>query len=39
MLEGTAAEIVDFALGKPELPIQSGDLPATAAALRDLLAA
>jgi putative DNA primase/helicase len=39
MLEGTAAEIVDFAVGKPELPIQSGDLPATAAALRDLLAA
>jgi putative DNA primase/helicase len=40
MREGNAAEIVDLALKpKPELMIHAGDLPATAAALRDLLAA
>jgi hypothetical protein len=40
MREGTAAEIVDLVLTpKPELMIHAGDLPATAAALRDLLAA
>jgi hypothetical protein len=40
MRDGTAAEIVDFALtSKPELMIHAGDLPATAVALRDLLAA
>jgi hypothetical protein len=38
MLDGTAAEIVDLALTKPELLIHAGDLPATAAALRDLFA-
>jgi hypothetical protein len=35
----TAAEIVDLALQKPELVIHGGNLPATAEALRDLLAA
>jgi putative DNA primase/helicase len=39
MREGTAAEIVDLALQKPELVIHSGNLPATAETLRDLLAA
>ena len=39
MRDGTAAEIVDLALKKPELVIHSGNLPATAEALRDLLAA
>src|SRR5262249_6853974 len=40
MREKTTAEIVDLALkGKPELIVYSGDLPATAEALRDLLAA
>ena len=40
MRDGTAAEIVDLALQpKPELAIHSGNLPATAEALRDLLAA
>jgi hypothetical protein len=40
MRKGTAAEIVDLALKpKPELIIHAGDLPATAEALRDLLAA
>jgi hypothetical protein len=35
----TAAEIVDLALQKPELVIHGDNLPATAEALRDLLAA
>jgi putative DNA primase/helicase len=40
MRDGNASEIVDLALKrKPELVIHAGDLPATAAALRDLLAA
>src|SRR5215813_6884646 len=40
MREKTTAEIVDLALkAKPELVIHKGDLPATAEALRDLLAA
>ena len=40
MREGTAAEIVDLALKpKPELVIHAGNLPATAEALRNLLAA
>ena len=40
MSDSTAAEIVDLALRlKPELIIHSGDLPATAEALRDLFAA
>jgi hypothetical protein len=40
MRDGTAGEIVDFALKpKPELMIYAGDLPAAAAALRDLFAA
>jgi hypothetical protein len=40
MHERTAAEIVDLALQpKPELVIHGGNLPATAEALRDLLAA
>ena len=40
MRDGTAAEIVDLALRpKPELVIHAGNLPATAEALRDLLAA
>ena len=40
MRDGTAAEIVDLALKpKPELVIHAGNLPATAEALRDLLAA
>jgi hypothetical protein len=40
MRDGTAAEIVDLALQpKPELVIHGGNLPATAEALRDLLAA
>jgi putative DNA primase/helicase len=40
MRDGTAAEIVELALTpKPELMIYAGDLPATATALRDLLAA
>jgi hypothetical protein len=40
MRDGTTAEIVDLALTpKPELMIHAGNLPATAAALRDLLAA
>jgi putative DNA primase/helicase len=40
MREKTTAEIVDLALKvKPELIVYSGDLPATAEALRDLLAA
>ena len=35
----SAAEIVDFALeSKPELTVHAGNLPATAAAIRDLLA-
>jgi hypothetical protein len=39
MRDGTATEIVDLALkAKPELIVYSGDLPATAEALRDLLA-
>jgi putative DNA primase/helicase len=39
MRDGTTAEIVDLALTpKPELMIYAGDLPATATALRDLLA-
>jgi hypothetical protein len=40
MREGTAAEVVDLTLRpKPELVIHAGNLPATAEALRDLLAA
>src|SRR6266480_3982495 len=40
MREKTTAEIVDLALKvKPELIVHSGNLPATAEALRDLLAA
>ena len=39
MRDATAAEIVDLALQKPELVIHGGSLPATAEALRDLLAA
>ena len=40
MRDGTASEIVDLALkAKPELIVYAGDLPATAEALRDLLAA
>ncbi|MGA8698465.1 MAG: hypothetical protein WB689_32455 [Xanthobacteraceae bacterium] len=40
MRDGTAVEIVDLALNsKPELVIHAGNLPATAEALRDLLAA
>jgi hypothetical protein len=40
MRDGTAAEIVDLALKpKPELVIHAGNLPATAEALRNLLAA
>jgi hypothetical protein len=40
MLDGTAAEIVDLALKpKPDLVVHAGNLPATAEALRDLLAA
>ena len=39
MHNATAAEIVDLALQKPELVIHGGNLPATAEALRDLLAA
>src|SRR5262245_35606578 len=38
MRDGTAAEIVDVALNKAELVIHAGNLPATAEALRDLLA-
>src|SRR6476661_2576338 len=39
-VQRTAAEIVDLALKpKPELVIHAGNLPATAEALRDLLAA
>jgi hypothetical protein len=39
MLSESAAEFVDLAVqGKPELIIHRGDLPATAEALRDLLA-
>ena len=40
MREGNAAEIVDLALKtKPVLFVHAGDLPATAEAVRDLLAA
>ncbi len=39
MSEGTAAEILDLALARPELLVHPGDLPATAEALRDLFAA
>jgi hypothetical protein len=39
MRDGPAAEIVDLALNKPELLVHAGNLPATAEALRDLLAA
>jgi hypothetical protein len=40
MRDVTAADIVDLALrAKPELIIHVGNLPATAEALRDLLAA
>jgi hypothetical protein len=38
MHEGSAVEIVDLALNKPELLVHSSNLPATAAALRDLFA-
>ena len=38
MREGTAAEIVDLEFNKPYLVVHSGNLPATAEALRDLLA-
>jgi len=39
MPKGNAAEIVDLALTKPHLFVHAGDLPATAEAVRDLLAA
>jgi len=39
MRDRTAAEIVDLALNKTELIVHAGYLPATAEALRDLLAA
>jgi hypothetical protein len=39
VLDGSAAEIVDLALNKPELVVHAGNLPATAEALRDLLSA
>ena len=38
MHEGTAAEVVDFLLDKPELVVHGSNLPATAKALRDLFA-
>jgi hypothetical protein len=38
MREGNAAEIVELALNKRELFVHAGDLPATAEAIRDLLA-
>jgi hypothetical protein len=39
MAEASSAEIIDLALRtKPELVVHTGDLPATAAAVRDLLA-
>jgi hypothetical protein len=39
MPDGSSAEIIDLALRtKPELVVHAGDLPATAAAVRDLLA-
>ena len=38
-MHDAAADIVDFALNMPELVIRAGNLPATAEALRDFLAA
>jgi hypothetical protein len=37
MLDHTA-EIIDTTLARPELVVHNGDLPATAEALRDVLA-